>query len=101
MTTKGYPYERRIGIRPELSGRIAIHFNGNLFAQFETNTNSSPVWMEIRLLGFQPRGVKSANLTWNNALPHFVAHGLLQAVRDGSFHGLRHGAHEPVLLLPL
>ncbi len=30
------------GIHPELSGRIAVPFNGNSFAQFVMNVNSSP-----------------------------------------------------------
>ncbi len=31
---KTNPHQRRIGIRPEMSKRIATHFNGNSFAQF-------------------------------------------------------------------
>ena len=37
---QGYPHQRWIGIRSELNERIAIHFNGNSFAQFRTNGNS-------------------------------------------------------------
>ena len=44
---KAYPHWRRIQIHPELSGRIAIQFNGHSFAQFGTNANSSPVWMDL------------------------------------------------------
>ncbi len=44
---KGYPHRRRISIRHELSGRIAIHFNGNSFAQLGMNANSSLVWMGL------------------------------------------------------
>ncbi len=29
MSVKLFPHRRQIGIRPELSGRISIHFNGN------------------------------------------------------------------------
>ena len=38
-----------IGIHPELSGRIAIHFNGNSFAHFGTNAKPSPVWIGLSL----------------------------------------------------
>ncbi len=40
---EGHPHQRRIAIY----GRIATHFNGNSFAQFGTNSHSSPVWMGL------------------------------------------------------
>ena len=44
---KAHPHWRQIRIHPVLSGRIATHFNGNSFAKFGTNANSSPVWMGL------------------------------------------------------
>ncbi len=56
-----YSHRRRIRIRPELS---ATCFNGNSFAQFGTNANSSPVWMGL-------------HSTWNNQQESSICHDLL------------------------
>ncbi len=47
---KGYPRQRQIGIRPELSGWIAMYFNGNSSAQFGSYSNSFAVWMGLNTL---------------------------------------------------
>ncbi len=48
ISVLAYSHRTQIGIRPELSGRIDIHFNGNWFGQFKTN--SWPVWMGLKWL---------------------------------------------------
>ena len=46
LRLKAKSHRTRIGIRPELRGRIAKHFKGNSFVQLWTNANW-PVWMGL------------------------------------------------------
>ncbi len=41
-TPKTHSHQRRIVLHPELSGRIALHFNDNSFAQFKRMLKHGP-----------------------------------------------------------
>ena len=45
---KAYSQWRWLQIRPELSGRIPVHFNGNSLVQFRTSSNSFPMWTGLQ-----------------------------------------------------
>ncbi len=53
--------QRRIGMCPELSGRIAIHFNGNSFAQFVLLKTKTPEVNSFCLLQQMPMGCLNAD----------------------------------------
>ncbi len=45
VDVEDHPHQRRIGIHPELSKRVAIQMHGFLSTRFGTNAHSSPMWM--------------------------------------------------------